>query len=88
MRTIKELLQVMLDNQPYTAGLCHWISRLAQLDIITTEEFWELSYYIRLNRPSRYSSLKAYKNRHKSYYWPQYDLEPRIKWIKKHIKLN
>jgi hypothetical protein len=89
MRSIKELLQVMLDNQDlFTSGLCNWAIRLYYKDIISYEESKLLDSYIENNRPSKYSSLKAYKARKTWWYWPHGEIKPRLKWIKKHIKLN
>ena len=87
MRTEKELLQLMLDHpSKMGVGLCFWSSSLIVDNIITHHEFKSLRNYIHDNRPSKYSSLSAYRNRDNSYYWDQGDIAPRIKWIKKQIK--
>lgn len=89
MRSIKELLEILLENQNYFyAGLCGFVSGLQYSDKITWEERWLLLNYIRDNRPSKWSSFSAFKNRNSGYYWEEKDIKPRIKWIKKHIKLN
>ena len=87
MRTIKELLQVMLDNQQlFEEGLCKWIIRLFHNKLITATEFCHLTFYVRGNRPSKFSSIDAWQHRDAQYYWKFGDIKPRIKWIKQHIK--
>lgn len=90
MRTIKELLQVMLDNQKYfTLGLCSWAKDLLySKKLINIQEFYQLYNYVEKNRPSKFSSISAFKNRENDYYWEVKDINPRIKWLKKHIKKN
>ena len=89
MRSIKELLQIMLDNENlFECGLCSWTARLFFSGKITNDEHHFLYYYIRDNRPYKYSSINAYRNRHSVYYWTIGDKQPRINWTKKHIKLN
>lgn len=89
MRNIKQLLEIMLDNQQeFSSGLCGWISNLRFENIINHDEFLLLRKYINDNRPNKFSSISAYKNRDSGFYWKRKDIKPRIKWIKKHIKLN
>jgi hypothetical protein len=89
MRTIKELLQVMLDNQDlFETGLCYWVSNLYFSDKIDAIERRLLINYIRDNKPSMFSSIDAFKNRNKDYYWTKENITPRIKWINKNLKLN
>jgi hypothetical protein len=89
MRTIKELLQIMLDNQDlFQRGLCGWACRIYEHDIINNEELSELEDYIIDNRPSKYSSISAFLCQNSLFYWTHGNISPRIKWIKKHIKLN
>lgn len=87
MRSIKELLQVMLDNQKlYNVGLCNWANILYFNDLITHEERMSLRKYIDKNRPNKWSSLNAFLHRNSLFYWNTDNIKPRIKWIKKHIK--
>lgn len=89
MRNIKELLELMLKNeQGYFSGLCNWVSNLYLSKIINLEEKIRLINYINNNRPSKWSSLSAFKSRNTRFYWEYKNIKPRIKWIKKHIKLN
>lgn len=92
MRTIKELLQVMLDNQQYFEdGLCSWVTDLyweSKFKLITHNEVAKIKAYITENRPSKFSSISAFKNRHREYYWEVGNINPRIEWLKKHIKKN
>lgn len=89
MRTIKELLQLMLDNkQLFKEGLCNWKDELWITDGIDTHEYIHLGRYIANNRPSPFSSINAFVNRNWVYYWTKGDIKPRIKWLKKHIAKN
>ena len=89
MRNIKELLQVMLDNQNlFSEGLCIWNAELHWNCLITMEERNTLLDYIRNNRPSMFSSIDAFFHGESGYYWKCGDVRPRIKWLKKHIKKN
>jgi hypothetical protein len=85
-RSIKELLQLMLDNQNlFKEGLCSWNNELYWSCLITRREHDILRNYIRYNRPSIFSSIKAFVSRNSGYYWECGDIKPRIKWLKKHI---
>ncbi|HSE99743.1 MAG TPA: hypothetical protein VLA48_02515 [Nitrososphaeraceae archaeon] len=93
MRNIKELLQLMLDNQYlFDNGLCRWRFNLRWSDfnnpIINQKESDLLETYIEKNRPHPLSSLNALLNFTNTYYWKKSDIKPRIKWIEKHIRLN
>jgi hypothetical protein len=87
MRSIKELFHLMLDNQEeYNTSICGWIYNLNSQSKITSDEYRRLHYYIKSNRPSKFSSLSAFKSRKSSYYWPKNDIKPRLRWIIKQIK--
>jgi hypothetical protein len=87
MRTEKELLKLMLWNQEnFVKGICGWIFSLNCHGIITKDECILIMDYIAHNRPSKFSSLSAFKNRRGAYYWNKGDITPRIKWIKKQIE--
>jgi hypothetical protein len=90
MKTVKELLNMMLNNQHlFHNGLCGWALTLYHYDIISKEEHQLISKYILKNRPSIFSSLYCFKVQFRSgYFWKAGDIAPRIKWIKKHIKRN
>lgn len=97
MRSINELLKVMLSrpdlfvsktNGRGAHGLCNWVTELLYDGIITVDESWVLREYIRNNRPSKYSSLAAFVYSGNDFYWPSGVLKPRVKWLKKHIKLT
>jgi len=90
-RSIKEVLEVMLNHQEhFSYGLCTWIGRLYSCDLITLEEHHILFKYMRNNKPKWYSSFSAFWaiTSASAYYWEYNKIEPRIKWVKKHIKLN
>lgn len=89
MRTIKELLQLMLDNpQLFDRGLCFWTNGLYGAGLIGLYELDELDDYIAKNRPSMFSSIDAYLRSNTGYYWKCGRIKPRIKWLKKHIVKN
>lgn len=85
-KTIKELLQLMLDSQQhFQSGLCNWIDNLYVYNVITSFEFSKLKNYIRCNKPNLLHNI-IYSNG--SYWWRYGDIFPRIEWVKKHIKKN
>lgn len=82
MRTIKELLQVMLDNQQlFHIGLCKWVTWLKLNGFITNAEDAYLDSYIARHPTKRFRLGDAY-------YWEPTKIKPRIKWLKKHIELQ
>jgi len=81
MRTNKELLELMLENQQnFHSGLCAWIISMYLRGIITTEEYYEFKKYLNQNKPITFHRIFS------AFWWKQGDINPRIKWIKKHIK--
>jgi len=87
MGTVKQLLEIMLVNQQYfSLGLCHWVLNLSEAGIISFKEEQLLSDYIDNNRPHMFSSISAFKQRDNDFYWPKGELQPRIDWINRHIK--
>lgn len=85
-KSIKRLLEVMLENQClFRSGLCSWSTRLYQHGFITLIELAVIDSYILENRPSRWSSVSAFRSRSSSYYWAKGDIKPRVSWLKKHI---
>ena len=94
MRSIKELLELMLKHQDiFETGLCIWLIEmcypsLPNRKLITNEEYVLLLTYINKNRPSKWSSIDAFAHKDSNYYWSKGSIKPRIKWIKYHIKKN
>lgn len=95
MRSIKKLLELMLDNKDlFTTGLCMWNTKLYTHDIITWEEHCLLKNYISSNEPPFYDNFTIFKKKifgsfpDGYYYWKCSDINPRIKWIQKHIAKN
>lgn len=95
MRSIKELLEVMLDNKDlFMSGLCMWSTSLYVRDIISYDEHIVLKNYIRSNRPPFYDNFTIFchtirrDNPAYHYYWKDGKIKPRIKWIQKHIAKN
>jgi hypothetical protein len=85
-RTIKELLQLMLEHQElFTHGLCSLVVNVKISGKITSYEKIVLMDFIHKNRPSKYSSIDAFKHKDRMFYWKPNNIKPRIKWIKKHI---
>lgn len=85
MRSIKELLQVMLENQQhFEKGLCQWIGDLYADDVITKEEYFELDLYRFKNKPVIPSWWRITRMS-TNYWWQAGDIKPRLKWIHKHI---
>ncbi len=83
LRSIKELLQVMLDNLIlFDNGLCYWATELYHEELISYEERRILMNYIQNNKPS-FSSITSLVTG--GYYWRAGKINPRIKWINKHI---
>lgn len=72
MRNLKELFQVVLNNQDtFNIGLCGWIYDLCKNGIISREESIMLKYYIANSpRPSFKLSVKHINNEdiNKQYY--------------------
>ena len=86
-RSVKELLEVMLNNKKlFAGGLCSWVWFLYYYDVINLEEYMRLDVYIQENRPSIFSSKDAFKHMTSLFYWKKGNIEPRIEWINKHIK--
>jgi hypothetical protein len=83
-RNIKELLQLMLDNQDlFKEGLCSWLGELYFIkNKISYKEYNLLYDYIYKNAPFPYK-INIFSAR--AYYWKKGDIKPRIKWLKKHI---
>ena len=85
-RSIKELLQVMLDNiENLSGGLCSLGFHMMAYKTITSDELQLLLEYIIKNRPyNLYRIFGIYK----SYYWKPGKIKPRLRWLKRHIKKN
>jgi hypothetical protein len=81
-RSIKELLQLMLDNQDlFYDGLCFWAANL-MFGKISKEEYYLLNIYIKKNAPFSHK-INIFKT--SPFYWKSGDIAPRILWLKKHI---
>jgi hypothetical protein len=85
-RSIKELLQLMLDNQScFTTGLCYLATSLRYNDKISYGEFLLISDYIDKNPPFLHK-INIFKT--SPFYWEKEAIAPRIKWLQYHIKKN
>lgn len=87
MRTIKQLLELMLDNQQcFKAGLCSWTLNLYYYGIISSKECKRLYNFIDNNRKTPILSIQdIWYKRGRGYYWNPNKIKPRIDWIKYQI---
>ena len=90
-RSIKELLQLLLiyiDLIPELPrnmlGLCGLAYHLHFIGKITETEHDIIYQYIDNNKPINFHTVFIRDD----FYWERGLKEPRIKWLKKHIKLN
>jgi hypothetical protein len=80
MRTIKELLELMLQHKGlFETGLCWWRSVLWHHDIITLEESINLIRFLNGHLPPKNHPSDIYC-------WPRGDIAFRIEWINEQIK--
>lgn len=99
MRTIKELLQLTLDEanklhqipkakrQFQFTGLCGFIMFYLNEELITDKEMEVLSEFIENNRPKKTTEGFYGTFDHEiGYYWPSGKWTPRKKWLEKQIK--
>lgn len=83
-RSINDLLKLMLKHQElFKSGLCHWVDYMWRYNRITWKELIKLRKYIEENRPKNIYWIMG-----NGYYWKRDDINPRIKWLQKHIKLT
>ena len=81
-RSIKELLQLMLDNkQFFENGLCIWCINLSIYRLINIKESILLKEYIKSNPKKGFTNQQVY-------WWKRGVIKPRIEWIEEHIKIN
>ncbi len=83
-RTIKQLLEILLDdiNESLIGAMCYNLESIYYRGIINTEEYDLISVYINNNCELTVCSGGVY-------YLAKPGLtEPRIKWLKQHIKKN
>ena len=79
MRTIKQLLELMLERQDlFFFGLCGWAELLLINDLIKEVEYRLLRQYINENKPDKTSDW--------IYYFEPREITPRIEWINQQIE--
>lgn len=83
MRTIKELLQIALNVKTETPGLCSHFIALNRNKIITFRESRLLQAYLYKNNPI---TLFRIFNPSSAFFWKPFNIWPRKRWLKKHIK--
>ena len=94
MRTIKELLQLILKegNLGFSTlydvnfGLCSFIYHLKEIGEITMDEFIAVKKYIRENRPKSGSKHYRKSQAHSEFYWKILTWAPRRNWLIDQIK--
>lgn len=83
MRTNKELLTLFLNNKSlFSDSLCQWIIRAYNRNIISRAELHYLLTIVEDNKPL-YSKIFRPLS---VYYWKPFEINPRIKFLKKHLK--
>lgn len=99
MKTIKQVLQLILEEIENTtlwdySGMCSIVSELSRHNQITLEEkylfdhYWNEYAFNRENKVFYYNSLDKTSSYTDTYGWKPHNMTPRVKWLKKHIKLN
>ena len=84
MRNIKELLQLMMDNQRLLkSGLCELALILYLRGVISGGEKNFIYDYISAHPPTNVITVGK-----QVWFWNKGDIEPRIDWLNTHIKLN
>jgi len=85
MRTIKELLEVLLENidEINGLGLCKLVSTLYYSQMVSLDEFYLVKRYIGEHKPENLHTRFGCV-----FYWTRGRKSPRIKWLKKHIEKN
>jgi len=84
MKRLLEMLLIELEAGNMNKDLCSTVRNMHVFHgLFTSQEEEDLRVYIKDNRPEPIGDENNY-----GWYWPPYLLEPRIEFIKKHIKLN
>jgi len=87
MRTTREILEIVLENEfGFRMGLCGWVLNLGGLGVISHSECVKVSRYINDHRPFNTRTIIPFSLIGSAYYWKPGKLEPRVKWLKRHIK--
>lgn len=86
------LLEVLKENEnAFTTGLCSWIFQLHYTKVISSADLELLMTYVINNGPISTHRLLCFvglRQESRNFYWKRGDIEPRLKWIDKHIKKN
>lgn len=87
-RKESELLKILLENIHLMDrfGLCRVSNQCERKFLLSENELIICKAFIISNRPNPIFSLETWKQRNDTYYWDPGHKEPRIKWLKKHIK--
>ena len=83
-RTIKELLQVLLDNEDYfTSGLCALKARLVTRGIINHDEEIDIRIFLNKNLPKK--KYSQWKNGPLLFSFQSGEWPPRKEWLEQEI---
>jgi len=88
---IKAVFEELLENKGcFENGLCYWIHTVKYRNSVCKDynKYYVAENFVLQNRPK--SFLRTLKRRFfggSSYFWTKDKIKPRIKFIKKHIKL-
>jgi hypothetical protein len=76
----KGIEQVMIQPSRFQwNGMCQVIAFMRMVNILTLDEYMMVKAYIKKHEPKKLWNTSAY-------WWQPGDYEPRIKWLKEHIK--
>ena len=90
-RSLKELISLLIDKISLGnyRGLCEALTHMQGL---TYNEFDQLSCLIDRAKPTMYQlryycEYGVYKQGAAGYYWPKFAVKPRVKWLRKQLRL-
>lgn len=69
-------------------GLCYTVCNMEDTGVINFDEYGKLMNYIEDNRPYSFFSFRNLFGTDSAFYWERGLVKPRVKWLKKHIKLT
>jgi hypothetical protein len=84
MRSIKELLQVLVDDSSKLgvySGICCAIIEAYYIDLILEDEYWALGSFLLNNLPPFTYTCRGY-----DYAFPYGEIQPRLDWLNEQIK--
>jgi len=87
-RDLKTLLELLLEEvkSNLTAGLCHTALELRCSKIINSHELTKIFKFIDNNRPKIFQRGFHITQIFDCYYWKEYSIKPRVKFLQHWIK--